>query len=216
MTMACQSERCSAAVDPVVNQRAQALLVLGGWPRPDEQGIWRSSLFDNGGIGDRLRVEAAAVLYKGYPQRIVVAGGKGKLAHVGEAPTCASVMKRELLELGVSSEDIQEELRSANTYQQLQSIKSLFDQFPIASLRILSNRYHLPRIDAFLGSDNQLRHWCASGCIRSQAAEEVLLQHDPARWHDLIADAYVSRAMRERMEQEEKGVRDIRAGTYIC
>jgi len=192
----------------------QALFVLGGWPQPDSQGVWRSSLFANGGIGDRLRVEAAAVLYQANAQLIVVAGGKGKRAHLAEAPLCASVMKRELIELGVPAEHIREELRSANTHQQLQSIKALFDRLPIVRLRILSNRYHLPRINAFLSSDLQLHAWFTSGRILSEAAEEILTQHDPPRWHDLIAEAYASQAMRERLEQEEKGVRDIRAGTY--
>ena len=194
----------------------QALLVLGGWPRPDEHGLWHSSLFADGGIGDRLRVEAAALLYQVNPQLIIVAGGKGKLARLAEAPPSASVMRSELLELGVRMEDIREELKSGNTREQLQFIKTLFDQLPIARLRILSNRYHVPRIDAFLGTDIQLNEWCASGRIQSQAAEQILLQHDPSRWHRLIAEGYASQTMRERMQREEKGVRDIRAGTYVC
>ncbi len=188
--------------------------MLGGWPRPDEQGVWRSSLFEDGGTGDRLRVEAAAVLYQAHPQMIVVAGGKGKLAHIAGVPPCASVMKRELLELGVPAADILEELHSANTYQQLEFIKSLFDRLPIARLRILSNRYHLPRIGAFLDSDCQLRAWFSSARIQLQAAEDILLQHDRSRWHGLIAEAYASQAMRGRLEQESQGVRDIHAGTY--
>jgi len=192
----------------------QGLLVLGGWPRPDDQGVWHSSLFENGGIGDRLRVEAANVLYHAAPQLILVAGGTGKLAHLAEALPCASVMKRELLELGVPAAHIVEETRSANTYEQLQTIKSLFAEFPRATLRVVSNRYHLPRISAFLSRDTQLQDWYAHGRIQLLAAEDVLLQHDPSRWQALIADAYASAAMRERMEQEEKGVRDIRAGSY--
>lgn len=195
-------------------EHGQALFVLGGWPRPDEQGVWRSSLFENGGTGDRLRVEAAAVLYRAHPQMIVVAGGKGKLAHVAGVPPCASVMKRELLELGVPAADILEELRSANTYQQLQFIKSLFERFPIARLRILSNRYHLPRIGAFLDSDAQLHAWFASGRVQLQAGEDILLQHDRSRWHSLIAEAYASQAMADRLKQETQGVHDIHAGTY--
>ncbi len=159
-------------------------------------------------------MEAAAVLYHAAPQRIVVTGGKGKLAHLADAVPCASVMKQELLDLGVLPADIVEELRSANTDQQLQSIKVLFARFPIASLRIVSNRYHLPRIDAFLNSDATLRDWCAQGHIQLQAAEDILLQHDPSRWQALIAEAYASPAMRARIEQEEKGVGDLRAGTY--
>lgn len=199
-----------------MGQRDQALLVLGGWPRRDEQGVWRTSLFENAGIGDRLRVEAAAVLCGGHPQLIVITGGKGKLAHLAEAPACASVMKRELLELGIPAADILEELSSADTYEQLQFVKRLFTQFLITRLRILSNRYHLPRIGAFTSSDAQLHAWQANGRIQSQAAEDVLLQHDPSRWHDLIAEAYASQAMRERIEREQQGVRDIHAGTYLA
>jgi len=195
--------------------RDAALFVPGGWPRPDREGTWRSSLFEDGGIGDRLRVEAAAVLYHANPQRIIVAGGKGKLAHLPEVPACAAVMKRELIELGLKSADIVEELKSANTYEQLQFIKTVFDQFPITTLRILSNRYHLPRIDAFLNSDADLGDWCTHGRIRLQAAEDTLLQHNSFLWQHLIAEAYDSDAMRKRMQREEKGVRDIRAGAYI-
>ena len=192
----------------------QALFVLGGWPQPDARGAWHSSLFDNGGIGDRLRVEAAAVLYRSRPQLIVVTGGKGKLAHLAEAVPCASVMKGELIELGVSAADIAEELDAGNTCEQLQFIKTAFARLPVTSLRILSNRYHLPRIGAFLSSDEQLREWCARGCVRVLAAEEILLDHDPARWQKLIAEAYASPAMQERVQQEERGIRDICAGTY--
>ena len=192
-----------------------ALLILGGWPRPDERGVWRSSLFDDSGIGDRLRVEAAALLYRAHPLLIVIAGGKGKLAHLAVAPACASVMKRELLELGLPAGDITEEIHSANTYEQLQFIRALFAQFPVAHLRILSNRYHLPRIAAFLEIDPQLYDWFASRRIELLAAEDVLLEYDPARWRDLIAQAYASQAMRERMEQEQKGVCDILAGAYV-
>lgn len=191
-----------------------ALFVLGGWPRPDHAGVWRSSLFEDGGIGDRLRVEAAALVYKDCPQRIVVTGGKGKLAYVAGAPACASVMKRELFELGVPAEDIFEELGSGNTYEQLQFIKAALAQFPVSHLRILSNRYHLARIDAFLNDDPQLREWCAQRRIEVEAAEDVVLEHDRLRWHRLITEAYSSPAMRERIEQENRGVRAILSGSY--
>lgn len=192
----------------------QALFVLGGWPIADAQGFWHSSLFENGSIGDRLRVEAAAVLYRADPQRVIVTGGEGKLAHLPQATACASVMRRELIELGVPDGDILEETKAANTYEQLQFIKYAFVQFPISTLRILSNHYHLPRIDAFLTSDIELRDWCAGGQIQMQAAEDVLIQHDFSRWSLLITEAYASTAMHQREEQEFEGVRAIRAGTY--
>jgi hypothetical protein len=198
-----------------MKQRDMASLVLGGWPRQDSRGIWCSSMFEGGGIGDRLRVEAAVLLYRASPQLIVVSGGKGKLAHLPDAPACASVLRRELLELGIPPDDIFEETQAANTYEQLQSIKNLFADFRITSLRIVSNRYHLPRIDAFLNSDSELHAWEARRRIQSQGAEDILLQHDPSRWHYLITEAYNSPTMKQRIADEAKGVRDILAGAYI-
>lgn len=194
--------------------RDAALFVLGGWPQPDREGTWRSSLFEDGGIGDRLRVEAAAVRYRAQAQRIILTGGKGKLTHVADAPACASVMRRELLELGVPADDIFEELGSGNTYEQLQFIKTALSQFPVPHLRILSNRYHLARINAFLNDDAQLQQWSAQRRIQLEAAEEIVLMHDPSRWSQLITEAYASQAMQERIEQELRGVQAIRAGTY--
>ena len=201
---------------PSSPNHGEALFVLGGWPRPDRQGVWRSSLFDNGGIGDRLRVEAAAVLYHAAPKPVIVVGGKGKLADVAEAPPCASVMHRELVELGVPAANIRQELNSGNTFEQLQFIRTAISQFGIVGLRILSNRYHLARIDAFLKSDATLADWCARGHIQLQAAEDVLLANDPSRWSLLIAEAYASKEMQKLKEREEEGVRAIQAGTYRC
>jgi hypothetical protein len=198
-----------------MKQRDAALLVLGGWPCQDSQGVWRSSLFAGGGMGDRLRVEAAALLYRASPRLVVVSGGKGKLAHLPEVPACASVLRRELLELGIPAEDIFEETQAANTYEQLQSIKVLLAHFSISTLRILSNRYHLPRIEAFLDNDSELRAWKASGRIEPAEAEDILLQCDESRWHSLITEAYNSPAMQQRIAEEAKGVRDILAGAYV-
>jgi hypothetical protein len=166
-------------------------------------------------MGDRLRTEAAALLYHEVPQLVVASGGKGKQAHVPDAPTCASVLRRELSELGVAPADILDEAGSANTYEQLQAINSLFAQFRLKSLRIVSNRWHLPRVDAFLKDDARFRAWQADGHIQLQAAEGVLLRHDPSRWSALITEAYNSPAMQQRIADEERGIRDIRAGTYI-
>lgn len=191
-----------------------ALFVLGGWPRKNGGGFWRSSLFDAGGIGDRLRVEAAALLYHGARQRIFITGGNRKLAHVPGVPCCAAVMKRELIELGVPEADVLEEIHAGNTYEQLQYIKTVISRFVIGRLRIVSNRYHLPRIEAFLTVDQELNGWRTSGRITPIAAEDVLLQREPARWEGLITEAYRSDAMLERIAQEQQGVLDIRAGTY--
>lgn len=188
--------------------------MLGGWPRLNAQGVWHSSLFEDGGIGDRLRVEAAALLYRARPQLIMVTGGKGKLAHLPNAQPCASVMARELIELGIPAGDIALESNAASTYEQLQYIGTAFERFPVSTLRILSNRYHLPRIEAFLSADHRLRAWRACGRIQLESAEEVLLARDAFRWREIIAAGYAAQAVQELMAQEEKGVQAIRAGNY--
>ena len=208
----CRHKEYVAEISQSSRDDGRALFVLGGWPRPDERGAWGSSLFDGNGIGDRLRVEAAAVLYRACRRAIVVTGGNGKLAHICEAPACAAVMREELLALGVRASDITLELEAANTYEQLQAIKQL--PFPDAGLRIVSNRYHIPRIAAFLNLDGFLDGWRTANRIVLEAAEDVLLWHDPGRWRALIDAAYASTPMQERIAREEEGVRAIRAGTY--
>jgi len=199
---------------PGPNSPMRVLFVLSGCPCQDSHGVWHTALFAEGGMGDRLRVEAAALLYPGTADRIVVSGGKGRLAQFPDAPSCAQVCRRELLELGIPAAHLLAEESSRNTYEQLQWIKGLLASSCIERLTVVSNRYHLQRVQALLDADPQLHLWHKERRIETLAAEDVLLKHDFGRWHSLIAEAYATPAMQARMDQEEKGIRDLAAGIY--
>ena len=50
--------------------------------------------------------------------------------------------------------------------------------------------------------------------IQYLSAEEILLEHDRKRWHEMIEQAYESEAMQKRIKLEEKGIRELREGKY--
>ncbi len=80
--------------------------------------------------------------------RIVALGGESN--RTSDAPTIAMVMRHELIELGVPEQTIATERRSVNTYQQLCNFQEIVTIEMLASVLIVSNRYHLGRIQAFI------------------------------------------------------------------
>lgn len=189
------------------------IVVLGGGLLY-ENGVWRTTRFNEkgdtfGALGDRLRVEAAALLYQENPDAVLIAsGGKGQLKDNSDAPTISSVIKKELIELGVPAARIIEEDVSGNTWQQLQQLKALIQQRSARSVLIISNEWHLPRVKAMIEKDSAIE------ILQCVSAEEILIERDAARWKSFIAMAYQSDDIRKRIELEMKGVEDIRKGTY--
>lgn len=195
-----------------------AIVILGGGLVKDN-GIWRTTYLDEGtdlgALGDRLRVEAAYVLYSKNPEILLIpSGGKGMYKDIPDAPTVAEVMKRELLELGVPEKNIIKEEESSNTWQQLQKLEDLISTEGLSKVFILSNRYHMLRIQAMIEKDNALCALLGEGKIKAVSAEDVLIEHDPSIWKEQIDDAYQSKGMKQRTAMEEQGVCHIQSGTY--
>ena len=46
------------------------------------------------------------------------------------------------------------------------------------------------------------------------SAEDVLIEHNPEEWKEIIDSAYKSEEMKKRIKQEEEGVSQIIEGTY--
>ena len=136
--------------------KLEALVVLGGGLFQEPNGSWRTTNFDEAGdeygeLGDRLRVIAASYLYKESPHlKLIVSGGRGQLAEIPDCPTLSVVLKKELIELDISSENIIEENSAYNTYQQLKNSLAVVRKLNLSEAGIISNEYHLPRIKAFL------------------------------------------------------------------
>ncbi|MCI0565678.1 YdcF family protein, partial [bacterium] len=152
------------------------LFVLGGGLKKNPDGTWRTTYFDEegdeyGSTGDYLRVKAAATLFKkGFARLIIVSGSKGQLHIVSNAPTVASVLKKELVREGVPSDAIAEDHDSGTTYEQL---KKITGQKKEGRVGIISNRYHLPRIRAMIEHAPELSELKDAKLI---SAEETLLE----------------------------------------
>ncbi len=135
----------------------QAIVIIGGGLVKDKEGFWRTTTFkegdDFGALGDNLRVVAGSILAKKYPDALVIAlGGKGQLEKIKDAPTVASIIKKELVSLGIDPLKIICEEKSGSTFQQLRELKKIIEDKRIESLLIISNKYHLPRVEAMLAS----------------------------------------------------------------
>lgn len=194
------------------------IIILGGG-LVNDHGKWHTTGFDEGdnfgAMGDRLRVEAAYVLYEKDPALLLIAsGGRGQYKDTLDVPTVAEVIKKELMDMGVTASSINKEEQSGNTWQQLQALKSFTAKEKLDKIIILSNRYHLPRILAMVEADDILRVLMAKGKLMLNSAEEILLAHNPDKWQEFIDKTYQTEAMKQRITKEEVGARQIRDGTY--
>lgn len=196
------------------------IAIMGGGLVKDKKSIWRTTNFDEGddfGIsGDRLRVFAAWYLYRENPAiRIIVLGGKGQLAKIHDAVPVSEAMRCEMLALGIPKEKITIETRSGSTYQQLQALKRIMEGAEWGKVSLISNRYHLPRISAMIVIDKELNQKYEAKTLLLEAAEDIVIRSEPHRWEAIIKKAYKSKAMKERIALEQKGVRQIQDGTYV-
>lgn len=196
--------------------RLDVLIVLGGWLVQEPDGKWRTTNFSEldgeGNIsGDRVRVVAAALLYKRYPNiKIIVSGSRGRLSHLADCPTLSAILKKELIELAVKPESIIEEDRSSGTYQQLKNSYEIAKKLRLSAVGIVSNEYHLQRIRAFLERIPGI-YWPGLELI---SAEKIAIENDPDQWEQEIKTVYASNAMEKRIALEQKGVQDLKEGKY--
>ncbi len=208
-----------------MSSRLDAVVILGGGLKKDKTG-WRTTNFNEGdnfgALGDRLRVEAGYLSYVDNCKfnadlLILTSGGKGQLKNIAGAPTIASVLKKELLGLGVPPGAIITEEKSGNSYQQLKELAAIISSSGWNQVAIISNRYHLPRVRAMIESFRDLdllKTLLFDGNLKLLSAEEVLIDKEPKKWRDSIAATYQSQSMKERIALEQKGVEQIKAGSY--
>lgn len=177
--------------------------------------IWRTSNVDsNGATFAPLRVEAAAHIYaqdiKNGDQPVMLLQG-GFASDV--RPSIASVMRDELCGLGVPGKAIELEEQTGKTIVQLNELQTHVNARMPGRVRIVSNGYHLPRIQAMIE--------CVQGLAALAAckpefvsAEDVLVTADHTRWHNILDEIKKSADMQARVAKEEQGVAQIQAGTY--
>jgi len=182
-------------------------------------GQWRTTNFkekDRFGImGDRLRVEAAAGLFKENPEHyIICATGKGQLADTPGILPVKKVIKKELIKLGIPGKKILTPGDASNTYQELKELKNFFSRNAgIKQVTIISNRWHIPRVKAIAGKKfNNFKNYQI--ILKYISAEDYLIKQNPGRWKKAISKAYLGKPMKKRIEIEKKGIEQILNGTY--
>ena len=195
----------------------QYVAILGGGLVKDK--VWRTTNYTEGDLfgvqGDRMRVLAASYIYQHNPSTIfIILGGKGQLANIPGAPTVASVIAKELIDLGIPKGNIVKEEKSATTFQQLFEAKKIIDKKNINSISFISNSFHLPRIRAMIKHAPQLPKLYKNIKIKYLSAEQICLKYDKSKWQKIINKAMDSQAMLDRLKLERKGVRDIKQGKY--
>lgn len=203
--------------------------LMGGHLLRDADGTVRTSTLDDydnpyGMFGDRTRVEAAAALYRKSPldTGIMVLGGVTPLhKHVPDALHLSTVIRRELLTLGVPEEVIEEVdlYPDTGTYQQLahlaRRMREVFVVARIDELAILSNFWHLPRIFSIVFHREELAEVFLQDRprVRYVAAEDVVVDADPSRYAGVVT-AYRRPEMARCIKSELKGASMVAEGTY--
>ena len=193
------------------------LSVLSGdiW---NDNGVWRTNDMDVRygkavrAIVDSFRIPAAAARVQGFKKGEATVFVQGGLADA-TYPSLASVMKRELMELGVLEAQIESEEQSQTTYQQLFLLQDRVAKEQSVDVEILSSEWHLPRVQAMLECVPGLAalHARNPHCV---AAEEILLRADPVQWEKRIKAVRTCQDIRARTALEQEGVAQIRNGTY--
>lgn len=198
------------------------IIVLGGALKKTKTG-WRTTHFQDKGdlfgvSGDRLRVLATMELYQSFIKKeknahvsIVASGGKGQYIHM-KVPFLSRVIKKELMEGGLPARAIIEESKSNNTFEQLQESAKILKNKNVNTAILISSRHHLPRIKAFIKYDKSLKGTLNK--LQLKSAESILINANPKRWKRSIELAHQSKAMKERVRLEKKGIQQIKNGTY--
>lgn len=199
-------------IDKIIN-------ILGGSLIQDRQGHWRTTRFDEGdnfgALGDRLRVVAAFYLYQhNHELNFLASGGKGQLKNISSAPTISSIVKQELIQLGVPAEQIDLEDNSNTTFEQLTELALYLKKKKIKAIEIISNQHHLPRIRYLIKSGPKLAALRKLVSLKLLSAEKICLKYRPAQWREEINRAYLSQAMKDRIKVEQQGIHDLKTGKY--
>lgn len=198
-----------------------ALILLGAGIKKNTSGRWVSTelsrednmLYAPGGI---VRVEAVALLTQQYSKiPLVISGGMGCDASKDaeqDRPMISEIVRDELIALGFTPQQIILETISNNTYQQLHEIEKLCKKNQWKRIMVVTNRYHTARVQAML--TYKFSSFTSNTDIALCSAEDIVIQKNREKWEAFIIKEYESDYMKERIDRENQGVRQIKNGTY--
>lgn len=165
--------------------------------------------------GGKLRIEAVAILAQKNPVAKVLTGGNTGFdvpSGPPDRPLLADILFSELTEFGVSPERIILEHKSNTTYQSLTQLQEREKVLGLNKIAIVSNRYHLPRLEALLKI--QFQQFLENVEVQLVAAEDILIEHDEVRWKKFVEKSYSSEFMQQRIRMEDQGLKDLLSGKY--
>jgi uncharacterized SAM-binding protein YcdF (DUF218 family) len=198
-----------------------AVFVLGGGIVKSGSSFGPTTYADSdpfGMLGGEIRIHAAVEICEQYPgvPFIFTTGVTAKtIAMYGpEVPSEALVYSRvfseELNLRGLRLPHIALEEISQNTEGNIREALALTEKHAWRRLAVITSAYHVARVEALFA----LLLQSTSPSVKLLSAEAIVQAARPGAYDAIIADAYHTSEARQRIENEEKGVKALRAGTY--
>lgn len=164
-------------------------------------------------FGAQGRVISAALLYHlGASDCLLLSTGKTD-PEDPDAPSEASVMKRELIAYGVPATCIHLEEGSKTTEENARELAKLFDSEPFRekkTIGVVTSSWHIRRTDAFLKKEGLK----GQGKTIKYISSDTILCRYLSEFNDDMYALYHSQEMRERIQDERAGCDALKNGTY--
>lgn len=181
------------------------VLILGGFLSKRRNGEYGSDRLSY------LRVLAGYYLYKNLSKKnkveLIVSGGKGIYEGIRGVPSVATVMKQELVMLGIKPKEVKID-ETDFTYPELIWLKNRIGG---KEAFVVSNAYHLPRIRTMINFLPELKKLKTKAKLVS--AEKTVLKFN----NDMrpkINNLNKSPEMEKMIASEKKGIKDLKSGNY--
>lgn len=214
----------------------EAIIVLSGGLKKIDGEYYPADYTDSDGfgmLGGHMRIEAASELYFHHQAKTFVfttgSNEKDRIKFGQDVPTQADVyakaFARRIAELKIKPEYLKNEEknekpeailedRSATTLANIQEVMQIIKDRGWKKVAILTSEYHRPRTRA-LYEKVLLEHKDEINCeIIFLSAEEELIRLNPGKYDKDISTAYSTAEAKERIQNEERGLKDINSGKY--
>lgn len=183
------------------------IFILGGFLRKRSDGSYGSDRISY------MRILAGYYLYKKLAENnkveLIVSGGKGIYKGIRGIPPVATVMRQELVELGISSKEIKVD-KTDFTYPELIWLKKYIVGKKTETF-IISSAYHFPRIKTMfnlLPDLNKLKTM-----VKLVPAEKIVLKSSKKMGSE-INNYIKGPEMKKLLVSEKKGIKDLKSGKY--
>jgi len=191
-----------------MQRKRYTIVILGGSMKKKNNKPWRTEDFSY------LRVLAGYRLYNKLSKNnkigLIVSGGRGIYKSIPGTPTVSSVMKKELVDMGLAKKEIRMGNKAGTTHQELLWIKNSYTA-GWGKVYIISNGMHFPRIRAMMRYLPELKK--LKKIIKLISAEGILVKNN-RKWKNKIARFNKSKKHREMIASEKRGIKALKSGNY--